>query len=138
MAILIFRNCCREMDDKLSEGEAAGGLGLVHQQMRDYAKALRYHQTELSIASELNQVMMQARAYSHLGSAYENLGNLTEAIKYHELNLTASSQTNDKLLKAIAHCSLGTYSPPSHSHEKDVLIFSFTPILKMMEIEKLC
>lgn len=97
----------RESEDKAAECDAAAGLGHVYQQMRDYTTSLRYYETELNVANELNQMALQARAYFHLGSAHECLGNINEALEFQELSLSASSRTSDKLLMVISHCSLG-------------------------------
>jgi len=75
--------------------------------MGELATALRYHQSELEIAEELELLNLQARACGNLGMVHESLGNFDEAVRYQEQHLSVASQTNDKQGKTLAFSSLG-------------------------------
>lgn len=49
------------------EADAVSGLGAVYHQMGEYGTALKYHQSDLDIAEEIEIPALQARAFGNLG-----------------------------------------------------------------------
>lgn len=97
------------MSDRSAEADAACGLGTVYQQMGDHQRALKYHQMDLDIAEETNNMASQGRAYGNLGVAHESLGSFEQAILYQEQHLSIAAQINDKVAKTLAFSSLGRF-----------------------------
>lgn len=79
--------------------------------MGEHESAIRYHQLDLSIASEIESISGQSRAYGNLGVAQESLGNFQKAITFQEQHLNLASQINDKVAKTLAYSSLGMLFP---------------------------
>ncbi|KAL1418608.1 hypothetical protein MTO96_005643 [Rhipicephalus appendiculatus] len=94
-------------DDPSVRGDAACGMGAVYQAMGDYDQALHWHQIDLEIAEETNNMAAQGRAYGNLGMTHEALGNYDKAVSLQEQNLSIAAQLGDKAAKAEAYSSLG-------------------------------
>ncbi|KAH8041936.1 hypothetical protein HPB51_019677 [Rhipicephalus microplus] len=94
-------------DDPCVRGDAACGMGAVYQAMGDYDQALHWHQIDLEIAEETNNMAAQGRAYGNLGMTHEALGNYDKAVSLQEQNLSIAAQLGDKAAKAEAYSSLG-------------------------------
>ena len=90
-------------------------MGYVHNKMNDHHAALQFHQLDLQISSNDEQVngvtdsQGQIRALRNLGATYEAMGQLDEAIKLHERHLSVSTQNDDILGKAEALSCLGEH-----------------------------
>ncbi|KAH7959204.1 hypothetical protein HPB49_009173 [Dermacentor silvarum] len=94
-------------DDPSLRGDAACGMGAVYQAMGAYDRALHWHQVDLEIAEETNNMAAQGRAYGNLGMTHEALGNYDKAVSLQEQHLSIAAQLGDKAAKAEAYSSLG-------------------------------
>ncbi|KAK8784950.1 hypothetical protein V5799_008675, partial [Amblyomma americanum] len=94
-------------DDPALRGDAACGMGAVYQAMGAYDRALHWHQVDLEIAEETNNMAAQGRAYGNLGITHEALGNYDKAVALQEQHLSIAAQLGDKAAKAEAYSSLG-------------------------------
>lgn len=54
-------------DDRIMESEALCALGNVYHQMGEYTTALKYHQSDLEIAEQLDMPNLQSRACGNIG-----------------------------------------------------------------------
>ena len=103
----LFSPFCRDSSDKTSEAKAASGLGLVHQKMSDWQKALNYHTLDLELSEETQDKNGQARALANLSAAYEGMTDLEKAMIYSERHLKVANSINDSGSKTQALGSLG-------------------------------
>ncbi|XP_050051955.2 tetratricopeptide repeat protein 28-like [Dermacentor andersoni] len=94
-------------DDPSLRGDAACGMGAVYQAMGAYDRALHWHQVDLEISEETNNMAAQGRAYGNLGMTHEALGNYDKAVSLQEQHLSIAAQLGDKAAKAEAYSSLG-------------------------------
>ena len=97
----------RKIKDRKDEGKALGGLGNAYHYLRNYAKAIEYHQQSLLIAREVKDRNSEGRALSGLGNAYHSLGNYAKAIEYHQQSLVIAQKNKDKHSEGQALGNLG-------------------------------
>ncbi|CAN7987066.1 unnamed protein product, partial [Ixodes hexagonus] len=101
------RQMALAQDDPALRGDAACGLGAVYQAMGSHDRALHWHQLDLEIAEEMQNMAAQGRAYGNLGVAHEALGHYEQAVALQEQHLSIAAQLGDKVAKALAYSSLG-------------------------------
>ena len=68
-------------------------LGFYYQDSES-AKALPYHQAQLTLAKKLNMKLYEADAYQQLGYCYLNLNNLTESYKNYSTAIKVAENTS--------------------------------------------
>ena len=66
------------------------------QSLRDYQKAIEYHEKRLKIAIEIGDRRGEGGKYGNLGNAYDSLGDYRKAIEYHKEHLTIAIQIGDR------------------------------------------
>jgi signal transduction histidine kinase len=71
-------------------------LGFYYQDS-EAAKALPYHQAQLTLAKKLNMELYEADAYQQLGYCYLNLNNLTEAYKNYSTAIEVAENASSTL-----------------------------------------
>lgn len=71
-------------DIKRLEASLYNNLGSLYMSMKDYAKAIQYHEQALALRLELFGELHPsvASSYSNLGSAYTEINNLPQALKF--------------------------------------------------------
>ncbi len=72
---------CREIKDRLGEGNALGNLGLAYFSLSNYGKAIAYHEQRLAIAREIKDRQGEGQSLNNLGLALLKSGKLTAAEK---------------------------------------------------------
>ena len=112
--------------------DAQGGSERVYirqgkdfQLLRDYRKAIEYHEKRLKIATEIGDRGEQGGAYGNLGNAYNSTGDYRKAIEYHEKHLKIAIEIGDRGGQGRAYGnlgnayqSLGDYRKAIEYHEK--------------------
>ena len=96
-----------EIDDRFGEGRAYASLGNAYFSLRDFRKAIEYHEKGLKIAIEIGHRAGEGRAYASLGIAYSLLGDFRKAIEYHEKDLKIAIEIGDRAGKGISYHNLG-------------------------------
>ena len=73
-------------------GRAYGNLGLSHESLGEYTKAIRYQEQHLTIAAQMNDRVAKALAYSSLGRVHHALNNHPQAVEYLRQGLQIAEQ----------------------------------------------
>jgi tetratricopeptide (TPR) repeat protein len=89
------------------EGNALGNLGIAHDQMGEYRRAIDCHDQHLQIAREFSNRLQEGQALGNLGVAYDSLGEHRSAIEYHEQSLGIKREIGDRQGEANALGNLG-------------------------------
>ncbi|WP_231395424.1 tetratricopeptide repeat protein, partial [Dolichospermum circinale] len=63
-----------EFGDRYSQASTYHNLGILAQQMREYAQARDFYQQALAICIEFGDRYSQARTYHHLGIVAQEMG----------------------------------------------------------------
>ena len=89
----------------------------AYHNIRQYKKAIQYHEKDLKISTAIGDQLGIARSNGGLGNAYHSLEQYEKAIQYHEKDLEISAAIGDQSGIArsngnlgIAYDSLGTIS----------------------------
>jgi len=102
-ALIIYR----EIKDRLGEGNALAGLGLVYDGLGYYKKAIYYYQQSLTIAREIKDRSGEGQSLGNLGNAYYALGDYKKAIDYYQQSLAIVREIKDRLGEGNSLASLG-------------------------------
>ena len=97
----------KEIKDKKREGCAYGNLGIVYQSLREFQRAIEYHNQHLSIAKEVGDRECESKAYSSLGNTYHSLREFQRAIEYHKKSLCIAKEICDLKGEGCAYNNLG-------------------------------
>ena len=73
-------------------GRAYGNLGLSHESLGEYTKAIRYQEQHLTIAAQMNDRVAKTLAYSSLGRVHHALNNHPQAVEYLRQGLQIAEQ----------------------------------------------
>ena len=95
------------MGDRTGEGRSYSNLGNAYYRLRDFKKAIEYHEHHLEIAKEVGDRAGEGRSYGHLDNAYDSLGNFEKAIEYHERHLKIAKEVVDRPGEGRSYCNLG-------------------------------
>ena len=95
------------MGDRSGEGKAYANLGIAHDSLGDFKKAVEYHLLHLSIAKEFADRAGEGKAYANLGVACLSLGDFEKALEYHQLDLNISKEVEDRGGEGKAYSNLG-------------------------------
>ena len=76
-----------EIGDRVGEGRAYKNLGIAYQSLRDFQKAIEYHEKDLKTKIEIGDRAGKGRAYGNLGDTYFSLDDFRKAIECHEKRL---------------------------------------------------
>ena len=82
-------------------------LGKAHQHIRDFKKAIVFHELHLKASKELGYKVEEGIAYEDLGHAYFKIGNYDKAILFHELFLDVAKQMESRAAEGRAYSYLG-------------------------------
>ena len=64
------------MGDRAGEGRAYANLGIAHDSLGDFSKAIEYHTQDLEIAKEVGDRAGEGRVYKNLGTCHMHLNEL--------------------------------------------------------------
>ena len=82
-------------------------LGTAYASLKQYYKAIDYHQESLKIFKELGERNGEASALTHIGQAYNSLGESQQAIEYFQKTLATFRQIRQRHNEAVALSGLG-------------------------------
>lgn len=89
------------------EGAALGNLGLAHESLGEYARAIEYHQQDLRIAREIRDRRSESSALGNLGNAYSHSGEYRSAIECLEQDFKISREIGDRRGEGASLGNLG-------------------------------
>ena len=98
----------RKIKDRIGEGKTLGNLGLIYGGLREYAKAIKYHEEHLQIAREM-RLETEWNILLDLGSAYASLGNYAKAIEYLQQSLIVAQKIKNTKAEGQVLGNLGLY-----------------------------
>jgi CHAT domain-containing protein len=97
--------------------------------LRQYLKAIEYHQESLAIAREIGDRGSEANILNSLGVVYGSLGQDLKEIEYHQQSLAIKREIGDRSGEAssldnlgVVYGSLGQYSKAIDYHEQSLAI----------------
>ncbi len=73
---------CKESNDSLLEGLALDDLGVAHNKLKHYTKAIDYHEQALAIGQKIREMEVQYNALKNLSYAYANDGQHEKASNF--------------------------------------------------------
>lgn len=76
--------------------------------LKDYNKAVEYHQKRLSIAQATGDREAEGRACCNLGNTLRAQGQYAQAIEYYKQDLSIAQELNDRAGEAISFSNLGS------------------------------
>ncbi|CAM0117467.1 hypothetical protein RSOCI_03860 [Rhabdochlamydiaceae symbiont of Dictyostelium giganteum] len=82
-------------------------LGNCYELLKNYEKAIEYHEKDLSRALELNEHKGQATAYTNLGNVYRSLGDYPRGKFYHEKSFRVTQNIKNSFPRNQDYCNLG-------------------------------
>ncbi len=65
---------CREIGDRLGEGNTLGNIGIVYDELGQYQEALAYYEQALAIAQEIGDRRGEKSKLGNIGLVYNHLG----------------------------------------------------------------
>ncbi len=87
---------CRELGEKKREGDNLNNLGVLHDQLGDYQKALLYYEEDLKLVRELGYRYAEAADLQNIGLAFRALGDYERALHSSEEALKIYREIGDK------------------------------------------
>jgi len=119
----------RQLKDRAAEGVHLGNLGIAHDSLGDYQRAIKHHQDALAIAQERGDREGEGAALGNLGIAYSYLGEYGRAIEYHEQHLAIAREIGDRRGEGnslgnlgLAYYFFGDYHRAIEYHEQHLAI----------------
>ena len=120
-----------EEGDKRKEGLIYEALGRIYYNLKNFQKALDYHDQSLQIAKEVGDWASEVIAYKDLGEVHCSLGDPKKAIEYHNFvlkavkNLGLSRHAEGYVCGCLGedYQCLGDYEAAIDYHEASVSMF---------------
>ena len=97
----------KEVGDRAGEGCAYGHLGLVYQNLKEFQRAIEYHNQHLMIAKEVGNRACERIAYRNLGLVYHSLDEFQRAIEYTNKSLIIAEEDGDRAGQGEDYGTLG-------------------------------
>ena len=82
-------------------------IGRAYAKMEDYENAVHFLSKDLTIATELHDLLRQARAQGNIGQVYVKTRKFQDAIECQQKALKLVQQLDDKEAEADVYCNLG-------------------------------
>ncbi|VTR98805.1 tpr-repeat-containing protein : TPR-repeat protein OS=Methanosaeta concilii (strain ATCC 5969 / DSM 3671 / JCM 10134 / NBRC 103675 / OCM 69 / GP-6) GN=MCON_2790 PE=4 SV=1: HTH_3: NB-ARC: TPR_12: TPR_12: TPR_12 [Gemmata massiliana] len=101
-------SACRELEDRLGEGNMLGNLGLAWHAFGDARKAIALHEQHLTIAREIGHRQGEGNALGNLGCAWHAFGDARKAVALHEQHLTIAREIGHRQGEGAALGGLGS------------------------------
>lgn len=109
-------------DDKESEANNQSNIGLIYQELKQYSRAIEYHQRALSIRDSLGLTNGKAISWANLGVCYYTLTNWEEAVSsYLKARDLALESGNLRMYYAL-HDNLGSVYIKKKEYDKAVVL----------------
>jgi tetratricopeptide (TPR) repeat protein len=122
-------DAARRLKDRSAEGAHLCSLGVSHQALGKYRRAIEYQEVYLAIAREIGDRRGEGNAVGNLGNAYYSLGEYRRAIEYHDQNLAIDREIGNRQSEGgtlgnlgNAYYSLGEYRRAMDFQEKRLTI----------------
>jgi tetratricopeptide (TPR) repeat protein len=97
----------RRLQERESEGNALGNLGIAYKNLGETRRAIQFHEQALLIHRDIGNRGGEGATFGNLGIAYKNLGETHRAIQNHEQHLTIAREIRDRRGEASALSNLG-------------------------------
>ena len=98
-----------EMNNDVTKGDAACGMGSVYLLMGDHEKALTFHKLDLELAQRNDDRPWQGRAYGNVAATHEAMKDFVAAIPCREQHLFIAKEENDELAHLVALHGIGRW-----------------------------
>jgi len=85
----------KEVGERAAEGRAYTNIGAAYDSLRDFEKAIEYHELYLSIAKEVGDTAGKATAYCNLGNAHASLGDMSKAENFFKYSVQLLDNLRD-------------------------------------------
>ena len=93
-------------DSKLGKTKALMQISNIHSSMGKYSDAIKYGETALKLAEEINNKKIMGGQIGNLGIIYQSLGNYPKALEYAYRSLKLSEELGEKRSIAINYVSI--------------------------------
>lgn len=97
----------QKLDNKYFQSGALGSLGLAHDHLGEYPRAIEYFEQALEISRQSGNRWSEASNLGNLGVTYANLGNHQKALTYQEKSLEISRELGNRIGEANSLSGLG-------------------------------
>ncbi|OQV25824.1 G-protein-signaling modulator 1 [Hypsibius exemplaris] len=112
-----------DLGDTVGQGRVCGNLGNVYYLLGDFAQALAFHQTRLTLARESNDVSAQRRAQTNLGNCHIFLGQHQLAAESYQKALELVGVVKDSAAEAQACYSLANCYTLMRDHPRALELY---------------
>ena len=109
--------------------EAHNDLGITHQRLSNFKKAIICHGKALDIFKEIGDLSGESKCYGNLGAAYHSLGDFKKAIEFHNKSLKMKKEIGDQAGESkcygnlgLAYANLGDFKKALIYHNKALKI----------------
>lgn len=109
-SLLSIADKYRQRNQPQQEVGALAELGHACQTASQYTLAIRFHQRQLAIATQLKDTLMMASAMNDLGVNYRRMGLLHEGFLYHSMAIDASDNPGAPQRKKLMKCEAIGYN----------------------------
>ncbi|MBX2915792.1 MAG: tetratricopeptide repeat protein [Cyclobacteriaceae bacterium] len=104
----------------LSQAKFLSNIGLVHQELRQFSKAIEYHQQALMLRKKYAGVNDQAISFANLGVCYKSINNYDLAIEHYKEAIRLSKLANNMRMYYALHDNLGNYQLDNEEYSKAI------------------
>ena len=107
-------------DSKESEANYLSNIGLIYQELKQFANAISYHQAALAIRDSLGLVGPKAISMANLGVCHKNLENFESAEQAYTEAIQLAREANNMRMYYSLHGNLGNLYLDSQQYDKAV------------------
>ncbi|MCW5911043.1 MAG: tetratricopeptide repeat protein [Cyclobacteriaceae bacterium] len=97
----------RQPTDFLNQGKYLSNIGLVYQELRQYVKAIEYHQQALTLRKQYASANDQAISFANLGVCFKSQGDFNKAVEHYSEAIRLSKQANNMRMYYALHDNMG-------------------------------
>jgi tetratricopeptide (TPR) repeat protein len=122
-------DAARQLGDRAAESRHLRSLGVAHDSLADYRRAIGYYERTLAITREIGDRLGEVSTLNGLGLAHQYLGETDRAVAYYEQTLAIVREIGDRHAESIAlgnlglvYQELGDYRRAAEHHEHHLAI----------------
>ncbi|MBX2897047.1 MAG: tetratricopeptide repeat protein [Cyclobacteriaceae bacterium] len=104
----------------LSQAKFLSNIGLVHQELRQFSKAIEYHQQALVLRKKYAGANDQAISFANLGVCYKSINEYDRAIEHYTEAIRLSKQANNLRMYYALHDNVGNYQLDNEEYSKAI------------------
>ncbi|GGS17911.1 EAL domain-containing protein [Deinococcus knuensis] len=123
----------RELGDRQTEARALNGLGLGHDRLGQYDRALEAYLHSLRITQDIGDRTGSFRALNNLASLYNDTGNVTQALAFHQQALDIAEALSAPIMRASSMTHLIAIHDQMH-RSAEVLTLAGTHLSLIREV----